>query len=966
MQEEHHHFCHRTSSGVGVSDNAPSEFSECKPTTNDSISSPPSSSDLLEGQESPVFSYISNLSPIKPDKAAPIAQGFPGINSPPLVIRSPQININSQQTFLRRPQFPGSSDVGLSGQDENFEASVTVAEESGKSSSHLSSGLGICPDKTFVSKNSPPEKASCPQGSADDYWTEIVIMDGGDSSSENLTPKNPGDIFQSQTDLLDSKGSVDNSEEKYDNRKDEMNMETSPAILVQAEEPVEPNEKSGDGNMPPDICTKIEPKTSVDHAPDNHHGGHLKAEDAGSGHKFVGSTSQLESLQIAEECGSCRENARGPCTQAVENKMQDHSPKVHGISRRLQFEDAQSKIMANIAFGNSSGSAGYPRSPVSPSDSEVLESTSLKKPASRCNRLLENMTLPKFSPQNSGAYSVKAPKRSGIDLHLNTSVNSSMKSAERDTFDGQGKKSISIMSHHLHKNCSISSNVVEDVSVSSDDSRHDTHASIAASFATSLSPYGMKPFYEAVLKPIEFQAYPSHKRMSNSETSDNYEDFGQSSLKNKRKKTLDDGESYGCKHCNCKKTKCLKLYCDCFAAGIYCAEPCACEGCFNRPEYEDTVFETRQQIESRNALAFAPKIVQHIPEPPTNIFLGDGGHFTPSSKRHKRGCSCKKSKCLKKYCECYQADVGCSDGCRCEACENFYGQKGDYGKTKVLVSKSDSSGTLDSSFDMGLEMVASKDGLLQKELYNPHNMIPLTPSFQCSNHGKGGSKAWFSSGRHLPSPESAITSIAPYGMSLGQATNPDNHNMILETNREIMDLVSFNQDLGYANGHSVNQFSPRCDAPSNTGHLTALPNSQGCANNSSAQMFPGNCHVSSTSSLRWRSSPITTSTNFGESKLHEAVDFDGGPYRIMDDDIPEILKETPRPPNAVNVSSPNKKRVSLPHGRGTELGSSSSARNCRKLVFQGVPSFPPFTPCGVSRGDSSQNAKYSQNSSCSN
>ncbi len=27
---------------------------------------------------------------------------------------------------------------------------------------------------------------------------------------------------------------------------------------------------------------------------------------------------------------------------------------------------------------------------------------------------------------------------------------------------------------------------------------------------------------------------------------------------------------------------------------------------------------------------------------------------TPASARHKRGCNCKKSLCLKKYCECYQ------------------------------------------------------------------------------------------------------------------------------------------------------------------------------------------------------------------------------------------------------------------------------------------------------------------------
>lgn len=56
----------------------------------------------------------------------------------------------------------------------------------------------------------------------------------------------------------------------------------------------------------------------------------------------------------------------------------------------------------------------------------------------------------------------------------------------------------------------------------------------------------------------------------------------------------------------------LCSYCDCFAAGVYCAESCACQGCFNITDYEDTVLETRQHIESRNPLAFAPKIVQHV------------------------------------------------------------------------------------------------------------------------------------------------------------------------------------------------------------------------------------------------------------------------------------------------------------------------------------------------------------------
>lgn len=51
-------------------------------------------------------------------------------------------------------------------------------------------------------------------------------------------------------------------------------------------------------------------------------------------------------------------------------------------------------------------------------------------------------------------------------------------------------------------------------------------------------------------------------------------------------------------------------YCECFAAGVYCIEPCSCQDCFNKPIHEDTVLATRKQIESRNPLAFAPKVIR--------------------------------------------------------------------------------------------------------------------------------------------------------------------------------------------------------------------------------------------------------------------------------------------------------------------------------------------------------------------
>ena len=100
--------------------------------------------------------------------------------------------------------------------------------------------------------------------------------------------------------------------------------------------------------------------------------------------------------------------------------------------------------------------------------------------------------------------------------------------------------------------------------------------------------------------------------------------------------------------CNCKNSGCLKRYCECFSRMKYCDVNCQCKNCFNNVKYEKERTEAIKVYLIKSPVSFK-KINMDL----NNIT-----------------CNCKKSNCLKNYCECFQFGLKCTYSCGCVDCKN--------------------------------------------------------------------------------------------------------------------------------------------------------------------------------------------------------------------------------------------------------------------------------------------------------
>ncbi|KAJ6351274.1 hypothetical protein OIU78_007233 [Salix suchowensis] len=639
-------------------------------------------SPLSKFEDSPVFNYINSLSPIKPVKSINIAQTFHSLSfaSLPSVFTSPHVNSHKETRFLKRHNYVDLSKPEFSSENGNEvcndEGLAVDAAQLYDNSTEL--------QENFDSGVSIRDGSVEPPGEHLKFTIELprtLKYDCGSPDSDQ-TPRcgSQADIVSKSAGTIASLAPLTNVASHKDSPEGQVHL----AGLYKTDSKKEATECDWE-NLISDASDLFIFNSPID--ADGFKEIFQKSPNPVVG--FCTSFNEVRKMQIVNPFGPGEQNEKeDPFTQPgetieltqmdpthdnlaanedpdkiiISNPSKAVSNLHRGMRRRcLDFEKVGAR-RKNIEDGSSSGSV------VVQSDEKIT---------------YENTQLVPFKPSSDSSRCILP----GIGLHLNALA-----------INAKDSKKI--------KHETFSSSV--------------TLSGSAASFHSPTS--GQELDESLTLVSAERDMDP------NDNVVPFVEDFSQTSPKKEEACYLTmcflrrlEGEAEACKRCNCKKSKCLKLYCECFAAGVYCIEPCACQDCFNKPIHEDTVLATRKQIESRNPLAFAPKVIRSSEPAPE---IGDESSKTPASARHKRGCNCKKSSCLKKYCECYQGGVGCSLNCRCEGCKNAFGRKDGSASVEMEDEPEDET---EASEKNGVDKTLQKTEIQNNDEQHPHSALPTTP-----------------------------------------------------------------------------------------------------------------------------------------------------------------------------------------------------------------------------------------------
>jgi len=80
--------------------------------------------------------------------------------------------------------------------------------------------------------------------------------------------------------------------------------------------------------------------------------------------------------------------------------------------------------------------------------------------------------------------------------------------------------------------------------------------------------------------------------------------------------------------CNCKKSRCLKLYCECFANGEYCIG-CSCQDCSNIVQNEKEKLEAFNYVKDKNPVAM--KLINKVIKNSNSGNIKDANNFCPKN-----------------------------------------------------------------------------------------------------------------------------------------------------------------------------------------------------------------------------------------------------------------------------------------------------------------------------------------------